>query len=113
MATNKENQMSTINEESIKTSLKVFKSVYKENKEKYEETNVKVEDVVALSEGFIGKSSLLATTVIISVLIAMPPRECMALIETIKTISKAKFLEAIQELIGEKMKNGADSDIDN
>lgn len=113
MATNKENQMSTINEEGIKKALKAFKSTYKENKEKYEEENVKVEDVVTLSEGFIGKSALLATTVIISVMIAMPPKECMALIETTKSISKAKFLEAMQELIREKMKNGADHDIDN
>lgn len=113
MATNKENQMSTINEESIKKSLEIFKSSYKENKEKYEEENIKVEDVVALSEGFSGKSAILASTVIISVMIAMPPREFIALMETAKSISKAKFLEAMKEILEEKMKDGADNDLDN
>lgn len=113
MATNKENQMSTINEKSIKKALETFKSAYKENKEKYKEENIKVEDVVALSEGFSGKSTLLASTVIISVMIAMPPREFIALMETAKSISKAKFLEAVKEILEERMKEGADNDIDN
>lgn len=64
MATNK-NQMSIISEESIKESLEAFKSAYKENKEKYEEENVKVEDVVNLTENFSGKDAFLATTVIL------------------------------------------------
>lgn len=113
MATNKENQVSTISEEGIKKALEVFKLAYKENKEKYEKENVKVEDVVTLTEGFSGKSSMLAMTVVISVMIAMPPREFMALMETAKSVSKAKFLEAMQEILSEKMKNGADNDIDN
>ena len=37
MTTNKENQMSTINEEDIKKALKVFKLTYEENKKQYEE----------------------------------------------------------------------------
>ena len=32
---------------------------------------------------------------------------------TIKSISKAKFLEAIKEILKEKTKKGADNDIDN
>lgn len=112
MATNKKNQMSIINEESIKVALEAFKSTYKENKEKYEGANVKVEDVIALTEKFSGKSVVLATTVIVSVMIAMPPKEFMALRETIKSISKVKFLEAMHEIIEEKMKV-VDNDIAN
>ena len=105
--------MSVISEESIKESLEAFKSAYKENKEKYEKENVKVEDVVNLTENFSGKDAFLATTVIISVMIAMPPKEFMALMDTAKSISKAKFLEAIKEILKEKVKKGADNDIDN
>ena len=81
MATNKENQMTIINGENIKKALKAFEASYRKNKEKYEEENVKIEDVVNLTKGFSGKSALLATTVIISVMIAMPPKEFMALME--------------------------------
>ena len=96
MATNK-NQMSIISEESIKKSLEAFKPVYKENKEKYEEENVKVEDVVNLTENFSGKNALLAVTVIISVMTAMPLKEFLALMDTAKSITKAKLLEALKE----------------
>ena len=113
MATNKKNQMSIINEEDIKKALEAFKSAYKENKKQYEEKNVKIEDVVNLTESFSGKNALLATTVIISVMIAMPPKEFMALMDTAKSISKAKFLEAIKEILKEKVKKGADNDIYN
>ena len=112
MATNK-NQMSIINEEDIKKALEAFKSSYKENKKQYEEENVKIEDVVNLTESFSGKSALLVTTVIISVMIAMPPKEFMALMDTAKSISKAKFLEAMKEILKEKVKKGADNDIYN
>ena len=112
MATNK-NQMSIISEESIKESLEAFKSSYKENKKQYEEENVKIEDVVNLTKGFSGKSAILATTVIISVMIAMPPKEFMALMDSAKSISKAKFLEAMKEILEEKVKKGADNDIYN
>ena len=111
MATNK-NQMSIINEESIKKALETFKSAYKKNKEEYVKESINVEDVVNLTEGFSGKSTLLATTVIISVMIAMPPREFIGLLDTVKSISKVKLLEAMKELLGEKTK-GADNDIDN
>ena len=112
MATNK-NQMSIINEEDIKKALEAFKSSYKENKKQYEEENIKVEDVVTLTEEFSGKSSTLVTTVILSVMIAMHPREFMALMETARSVAKAKFLEAMKEIFDEKIKKGADNDIDN
>ena len=96
----------------IKKVLEAFKSAYRKNKEKYVGQNVKVEDVVSLTEGFSGKNTLLATTVIISVMLAMPPKEFMALMDTAKSISKVKLLEAMKELLKEKTK-GADNDIDN
>ena len=112
MATNK-NQISIINEDDIKKALEAFKSAYKENKKQYEKENVKIEDVVNLTKGFSGKSAILVTTVTISVMIAMPPKEFMALMDTARSISKAKLLEAIKEILKEKMKKGADNDIDN
>ena len=111
MATNKKNQMSIINEENIKKALEAFKSAYKENKKQYEEENVKIEDVVNLTKGFSGKSALLVSTVIISVMIAMPPKEFMVLMDTAKSISKAKFIEVVKEVLKEKVKKGADNDI--
>ena len=113
MATNKKNQMSIINEEGIKKALEAFKSSYKENKKQYEEENVKIEDVVNLTESFSGKSAVLASTVIISIMIAMPPRAFMALMDTARSVSKAKFLEAMKEILKEKVKKGADNNIDN
>ena len=110
MATNK-NQMSIINEEDIKEALEAFKSSYKENKKQYEEENVKIEDVVNLTKGFSGKSALLATTVILSIMIAMSPKEFMALMETAKSVSRAKLLEAMKEIIDEA--KDADNDIAN
>ena len=111
MATNKENQMSTISEKGIKKALESFKSVYKENKKQYEEENVKIEDVVNLTKGFSGKSALFATTVILSIMIAMPPKEFMALMETIKSVYRGKLLEVMKEVIdGAK---DADNDIAN
>lgn len=110
MATNK-NQMSIINEEDIKKALEAFKSSYKENKKQYEEENVKIEDVVNLTKGFSGKSALFATTVILSIIIAMSPKEFMAFMETIKSVYKAKLLEVMKEVIdGAK---GADNNIYN
>ena len=113
MATDKKNQMSIINEEGIKKALEAFKSDYKKNKKQYEEENVKIEDVVNLTKGFSGKSVILAITVIISIMIAMPPREFMALMEIAKSVSEAKFLEVMKEIPEEKVKKGADNDIDN
>ena len=103
MTTNKENQMSIISEEDIKKALKGFKLSYRDNIEKYEKENVKVEDVVTLSEGFSGKSTLLATTVILSVMVAMPPKEFIALIETMKSLYRIKLLESMREIFKEKM----------
>ena len=103
MTTNKENQMSIISEEGIKKALKGFKLSYRDNIEKYEKNNVKVEDVVTLSEGFSGKSTLLATTVILSVMVAMPPGEFIALMETMKSLSRIKLLESMREIFKEKM----------
>ena len=103
MTINKENQMSIISEEGIKKALKSFKLAYRDNIEKYEKENVKVEDVVTLSEGFSGKSTLLASTVILSVMLAMPPREFIALMDTAKSLSRIKLLESMREIFKEKM----------
>ena len=111
MATNKENQMSTISEKGIKKALEAFKSAYKKNKKQYEEENIKIEDVVNLTKGFSGKSALFATTVILSIMIAMSPKEFMALMETTKSVYRAKLLEAMKEILdGAK---DADNDIAN
>ena len=111
MATNKKNQMSIINEEGIKKALEAFKSAYKENKKQYEEENIKIEDVVNLTKGFSGKSALFATTVILSIMIAMSPKEFMALLETTKSVYRAKLLEAMKEIIDEA--KDSDNDIAN
>ena len=111
MATNKENQMSTISEKDIKKALEAFKSAYKKNKKQYEEENIKIEDVVNLTKGFSGKSALFATTVILSIMIAMSPKEFMALMETAKSVSRVKLLEAMKEIIDEA--KDADNDIAN
>ena len=95
--------MSIISEEDIKKALKEFKLSYRDNIEKYEKENIKVEDVVTLSEGFSGKSALLATTVILSVMLAMPPREFIAFMETMKSLSRIKLLESMREIFKEKM----------
>ena len=95
--------MSIISEEDIKNALKSFKLAYRDNIEKYEKENVKVEDVVTLSEGFSGKSTFLASTVILSVMLAMPPREFIALMDTAKSLSRIKLLESMREIFKEKM----------
>ena len=112
MATNKKNQVTIINGENIKKALKSFEAAYKKNKEKYEERECKFEDVESLAESFSGKSAILATTVILSVLLAMPPREFMVFMETSKSVSKIKLFEAMKEVLKEKA-NGTDNDIDN
>ena len=113
MTTNKENQVSIISEGNIKKALKGFKLSYRDNIEKYEKENVKVEDVVTLSEGFSGKSTLLATTVILSVMVAMPPRELIAFMEAMKSLSRIKLLESMREILKEKIEKGIDNDINN
>lgn len=111
METNK-NQTSIITEKGIKKSLKAFKSSYEQNKEKYEEKGIKVEDVVNLTESFSGKNAFLATNVILSVMMAMPSENFMALMETAKTLSKVKFLESMKEILEKKIKD-IDNDINN
>ena len=113
MAIDKENQISTINDEEIKKVLKAFKLSYKKEREKYEEENIKIEDVVSLTRNFSGKSAEFAATIILTIMIAMPLKEFIALMDTAKSISKAKFLEAIKEILKEKVKKGADNDIYN
>lgn len=112
MATNK-NQMSIINEEDIKKALEAFKSSYKENKKQYEEENVKIEDVVNLTKGFSGKGTALATMVIVSVMIAMPPKGFIALMDTAKSLSRIKLLESMREIFKEEIEKDIDNDIDN
>ena len=107
MATNK-NQVPIINEESIEKALKCFKSAYKENKKQCEEENVKIEDVVNLTKSFSGKSAMFAITIILTIMIAMPPKEFIALMDTAKSVAKAKFLEAIKEFHKENVE-----DVDN
>ena len=104
MATNK-NQMSIISEEGIKKALEGFKLTYKENKKQYEEENVKIEDVVNLTKGFSGKNTLLAVTVIISVMVAMPLREFLELMEIAKSITKAKLLESLKGILKGNMED--------
>lgn len=99
METNKENQVSIISEEGIEKALKAFKESYEDYKEKYKKENIKVEDVISLTKNFSGKNSFLVTNVIISVMIAMPPRDFMALMETARALSKAKLLEAMKEIL--------------
>lgn len=105
--------MPIINEEGIKKALEAFKFSYKENKEDYEKENVKVDDVVKLTESFSGKSVLLATNVIISVMLAMPPREFIVFRKTINSIFRIKLLKSMREIFKEKMEKGIDNDIDN
>ena len=112
MATNKENQMTIINGENIKKALKAFEASYRKNKEKYKERECKFEDVVSLAESFSGKGAFLASTAILSVLLAMPPEEFMAFMLTAKSVSKVKLFEAMKEVLKEKAK-GTDNDIDN
>jgi hypothetical protein len=107
METNKENQVSIISEEGIQKALKAFKESYEVCKEKYKKANINEKDVISLTKSFSGKNSFLATNVIISVMIAMPPRDFMALMETARALSKAKLLEAMKEIL-----NGA-KDADN
>lgn len=113
MATNKRNQMSTINKKDIKEALEAFKSAYKEDKKQHKEENVKIEDVVNLTKVFSGKSTSLVLIAIISVMIAMPSREFIVLMNIAKSISKAKFLEVMKEILKEKVKKDANNDIYN
>ncbi len=111
METNK-NQTSIITEKGIKKALKAFKSSYEQNKEKYEEKGIKVEDVVSLTESFSEKNAFLATNVILSVMVAMSPEDFIVLMKTAKELSKVKFLESMKEILEKKIKD-TDNDINN
>ena len=113
MTTKKENQMSTISEENIKEALEAFKSAYKEYNKQYKEKNINIEDVVNLTKGFSGKSTFLASTVIFSVMLAMPLIEFMELMDTAKSLSRIKLLESMSKILKKKIEKDIDNDIDN
>ena len=110
MATNKKTQMSIINEEDIKKALEAFKSAYKENKKQYEEENIKIEDVTSLIESFSGKSINLAMVVISSIMLVIPSRDFITLMEMAKSVAKIKFIESIMKKNSEE---GIKKDINN
>lgn len=97
MAIDKENQISIINEKDIKRVLEAFKVAYKENKEKYEERNIKIEDVASLIESFSGKSIYLVTIVISSIMLVIPSRDFITLMEMAKSVAKVKLFESIMK----------------
>lgn len=97
MAADKENQMSIINDEDIKKVLRAFKLAYKEKREKYEEENIKIEDVTSLIESFSGKSINLVTIVISSIMLVIPSKDFIVLMEMAKSVAKIKFIESIMK----------------
>lgn len=97
MAIDKENQMSIINDEEIKKVLKAFKLSYKEKREKYEKENIKIEDVTSLIESFSGKSINLVMVVISSIMLVIPSRDFITLMEMAKSVAKIKFIESIMK----------------
>ena len=97
MAADKENQMSIINDEDIKKVLRAFKLAYKEKGEKYEEENIKIEDVTSLIESFSGKSINLVTIVISSIMLIIPSKDFIVLMEMAKSVAKTKFIESIMK----------------
>lgn len=102
--TTKKHQISIVKGEEIKKAIDGFKAAYKENKEPYIKEGVKSEDVESLVKAFSNKSAVLATTVIISIMIALPPREFLALMETAKSVAKRKLLETMKELFEGKIR---------
>lgn len=97
MAIDKENQISIINEKDIKRVLEAFKVAYKENKEKYEERNIKIEDATSLIESFSGKRTDIVTIVISSIMLVIPSRDFITLMEMAKSVAKVKFFESIMK----------------
>lgn len=97
MAIDKENQMSIINEKDIKRVLEAFKVAYKEKEEKYKEENIKIEDVTSLIESFSGKSINLVTIVISSIMLVIPSKDFIVLMEMAKSVAKIKFIESIMK----------------
>lgn len=97
MAIDKENQISTINDEDIKKVLRAFKLAYKRKREKYEEKNIKIEDVTSLVESFSGKSINLIMVVISSIMLVIPSRNFITLMDMAKSVAKIKFIESIMK----------------
>lgn len=85
--------MAFINKDDIKKVLKAFESTYKRRKKEYEEENVKIEDVINLTESFSEKSVPTAAIVVIAIMKVMPPREFMALMKTVKSMAEEKLLQ--------------------
>lgn len=105
--TNKKHQISIVKDEEIKKAIDGFKAAYKENEEPYIKEGVKSEDVESLVKAFSNKSALLATTVILSIIIALPPKEFMALMKTAKSIARRKLLEVMKEVFEDKVKGAS------
>lgn len=105
MVIDNENQMSIINEKDIKRVLEAFKVACKENKEKYEERNIKIEDVASLIESFSGKSTDLVTIVISSIMLVIPSKDFITLMEMAKSVAKIKFFESIMKKNSEEENN--------
>ena len=110
MEIDKENQMSTINDEDIKKVLRAVKLAYKKKGEKYEEENIKIEDVTSLVESFSGKSINLVMVVIYSIMLVIPSRNFITLMDMAKSIAKIKFIESI---IKKNSEEGIKKDINN
>jgi len=114
MAADKENQMSIINEKDIKRVLETIKVAYKEKEEEYKEKNIKIEDVTSLIENFSGKSINLVTIVISSIMLTMPLRNFIVLMEMVKTVEKIKYFKSIiKKDSKEKIKKNINNDIIN
>jgi hypothetical protein len=103
--TNKKHQISIVKDEEIKKAIDGFKAAYKENKEPYIKEGVKSEDVENLVKAFSNKSAILATTVIISIMIALPSKEFIALMETAKSVARRKAFEVMKEVFEDKIKD--------
>lgn len=110
MAIDKENQMPTINDEEIKKVLKAFKLAYKRKREKYEEENIKIEDVTSLIESFSGKSINLVMVVISSIMLVIPSRDFITLMDMAKSVANIKFIESIMK---KNFEEGIKKDINN
>lgn len=114
MAADKENQMSIINDEDIKRVLRAFKLSYKGKREKYEEENIKIEDATSLIESFSGKSINLVMMVISSIMLIIPLKDFITLMEMAKSVSKIKFIEStMKKNSEEEIKKDINNDIIN
>ena len=69
--------------------------------------------MINLTKGFSGKSTLLASTVITSVMFAMTPRDSITLMETMNSIHRLKLIKSMSEILKKKIEEDIDNDIDN